>query len=350
VKRPVWTFPLLACAMTRSVLAEPSKADVAVARQYFDAAAAAESQGRWRDALDQLSKAVAIKETAGLRYHLGFAKENLGLIADALLEYQRASALVRSSATSEQVERLIVPKLAEMRRRVPTLTVTVPVDVKDAQLRIDGAAVKSEVLGTSIPLNPGTHSLAVAAPGRRTFHTQVTVGEGSTVTQAAELMLEVETAAISAPAPPPTTTHAESRPSPPPAEPGGSAMTWVLLGEGAVTLAGLGVGFGYFAAANAAQVRYDQANARLGAASLPTGCSNPPDASKADCANLNDAYMERRRDNNLALAGFVGAGVGAAALAATWLFWKSPDRATAKVTLKPRIGLRESGLSVTLTH
>src|SRR5258708_2305057 len=34
------------------------------------------------------------RETAGLRYHLGFVKENLGLLMKALLEYQRAEALV----------------------------------------------------------------------------------------------------------------------------------------------------------------------------------------------------------------------------------------------------------------
>src|SRR5207253_3079963 len=124
--------------------AEPTKAEVALARQFFDAATAAENEGRWREALEQLNKAVAIKETAGLRYHLGFVKENLGLLADALVEYQRASSLAQTGGASAEVERLIVPKLSEIRRRVPTLTVHVPADVKNAQLRIDHAPVPSE--------------------------------------------------------------------------------------------------------------------------------------------------------------------------------------------------------------
>src|SRR5262245_66621960 len=108
-----------------------------------------------------------------------------------MLEYQRASGLIHSGMTTEEVKRFVVPKLEEMKKRVPTLIVTVPPDVKGAQLQIDGAAVKPELLGTPIPLNPGTHALVVFAPGRRPFHVQVTVSEGSAVTQAAELVPEV---------------------------------------------------------------------------------------------------------------------------------------------------------------
>src|SRR5262245_16341114 len=93
--------------------AEPTQAQIAVARQHFDRATVAENEGRWRDAMDHLNKAIAIKETAGLRYHLGFAKENLGMLVDAMVEYQRASGLIHSGMTSEEVERFVVPKLEE---------------------------------------------------------------------------------------------------------------------------------------------------------------------------------------------------------------------------------------------
>jgi hypothetical protein len=291
--------------------AEPTKAEIAVARQYFDAATAAENQGRWRDAIDQLSRAIAIKETAGLRYHLGFAKENLGMLVDAMLEYQRASGLIHSGMTSEEVERFIVPKLAEMRRRVPTLTVTLPPDAKGVELQVDGAAVKPELLGTPIPLNPGTHALVVFAPSRRPFRVQLTLSEGSAVTQAAELVPEVGGSASAPMAPftaPPSTSPVEHGEAP--VGSGSSAKTWVLIGEGAVAAAGLAIGVGYLAAGRAA------------------------------------ALSDRRRDDSVALAGFAGAGVGASAFLATLILWKTPSRQRSGLFVTPRWVAGGAGLTI----
>jgi hypothetical protein len=351
--------------------AEPTKAEIAVARQYFDAASAAENQGRWRDAIDQLDKAIAIKETAGLRYHLGFAKENLGMLVDAMLEYQRASGLVHSDTTSVDVERFIVPKLEEMRRRVPTLTVTLPPGAKGAHFQVDGAAVKPELFGNAIPLNPGTHALVVIAPGHRPFHTQITVTEGSAVTQAAELVPETggSVSAPAAPFPAPWSGAPAEHPEPPvespagaaasrreplraaaehpkgwntrrggtpegvdhpkgwdfPGSSGSSAKTWVLIGEAAVTAAGLGIGVGYLAAARAAQTRVDEANSHIGS-TTSNPCQNPPAMLVVDCQNVSTALSDRRRDHGIALAGLVGAGVGASALVATLILWKTPSQ------------------------
>jgi hypothetical protein len=311
---------------------EPTKAEIAVARQYFDAATAAENQGRWRDAIDQLNRAVAIKETPGLRYHLGFAKENLGLLAEALREYQRAAALMHSGMTSEEAQRFVVPKLDEMRRRVPTLTVTVPADVKTAQLQIDGATFKPELLGTAIALNPGAHAVVVVAEGRRPFQMQVTLTEGSAVMQAAELPPERATSTL-APAGP-TPAASTSPPSSAPvearrdasSEATSPARTLVLIGEAAVAAAGLGIGIGYLSAASAAQKRSDESKARIDATSM--SCPSDMPALAADCNAFTTAVSDHRRDTNLSIAGFAGAGVGAAAFVATMILWKtSPQQA-----------------------
>src|SRR5262245_13115898 len=87
---------LITCSVALHANAEPTKTEVAVARQYFEQANAAERENRWADAIEDLNRAVAIKETAGLRYHLGFAKENMGMLVDAMLEYQRAAGLLHS--------------------------------------------------------------------------------------------------------------------------------------------------------------------------------------------------------------------------------------------------------------
>lgn len=355
MNRRIWAAFLFAATLAAPARAEPTKAEIAVARQYFDAAAAAENQGRWRDAIDQLTKAIAIKETAGLRYHLGFAKENLGLLVDAMLEYQRASGLVHSGMTTEEVERFIVPKLEEMKKRVPTLTVTVPPDVKDAHLQIDGAAVKPELLGTPIPLNPGTHALVVFAQGRRPFHVQVTVSEGSAVTQAAELVPE-----MGGPASTPPPSLLPTTPATPPAEPRrdvsneatSPARTWVLIGEAAVTAAGLGVGIGYLAAASSAQTQVDDANRHIDESSKGAGCAGSTSSPMllADCENLASAISDHRRDTNLAIAGFIGAGVGVTAFMTTLILWKTSPREKYGISILPDVGAKGGGISVSWVH
>jgi hypothetical protein len=344
----IWIALLLGSTISgRAHAAEPTKAEIAVARQYFDAATAAENQGRWRDAIDQLTKAIAIKETAGLRYHLGFAKENLGMLVDAMLEYQRASGLVHSGMTSEEVERFIVPKLEEMRKRVPTLTVTLPPDVKSAQLQIDGTTVKPELLGTPIPLNPGAHAVVVFAQGRRPFHVQITVSEGSAVTQAAELVPEVGGAV--APTEAGTPPHdgrnlsAEGSREGAPGETSDAARTWVLVGEGTILAAGVAVALGYFAAAESAQTRYDDARSSLDAhnnsLAMPLNypCLSTDPVIQADCARITAAFSDHDRDRKIMLGGFIASGVGATALVATLLLWKPASKGQS-VFIGPQLG------------
>src|SRR5713101_1246225 len=135
--KPAVRFCVVLClGWTSVVRAEPTITEIAVARRYFEQATIAENEHLWQDAVTDLKRALASKETAGPRYHLGFAEENLGLLVDAMLESQRAKGLVRSGVTSEDVERFIAPKLEEMQKRVPTLLVRSPPDVSNAELQI----------------------------------------------------------------------------------------------------------------------------------------------------------------------------------------------------------------------
>jgi hypothetical protein len=204
-------------------------------------------------------------------------------------------------------------------------------------------------------LNPGTHALVVFAQGRRPFHVQVTVSEGSAVTQAAELVPEVGGAGgmpTASPLPTASTTPQAEPRRDASGEATSSAKTWVLIGEAAVTAAGIGIGIGYLAAASAAQTRVDDANAHIDRNPVKTGCStaNPPLDLATDCANLATALSDHHRDTSLAIAGFVGAGIGATAFVATLAFWKTSPRVQNGLYVLPMIGANGGGLSLTFTH
>ncbi len=341
-ERRVASFALvLACSQAAPAFAaEPTKAEIAVARRYFDLATKAESERRWRDAADLLDKAISIKETAGLRYHLGFARENLGQLVEALLEYQRASGLIHSGITTEDIERFVGPKLQEMQKRVPTLTVQVPPDILNPTFAIDGSVMKRELVGTPIPLNPGTHSLVIFGPGRRPFHAQISLGEGATVTQVAELVPEPL-----APVGTPSATASASRV----AESGtagawSTPRTWTLIGEAALTAAGLGIGLGYTLASHSAANSAADAQERIDANTPCDAASGS--APRSECDLLAAAATDHYRYRNIAVAGFVGAAIGAAAFATTWVVWK-PSPKGGPAALIPSAAVSTRGATFT---
>jgi len=55
----------------------------------------------------------------------------------------------------------------------------------------------------------------------------------------------------------------------------------------------------------------------------------------AQCDELADALDDRKSNGTIATAGFIGAGVSAAALVTTWLLWPS-SKHTVAIQLRPR--------------
>jgi hypothetical protein len=95
-----------------------------------------------------------------------------------------------------------------------------------------------------------------------------------------------------------------------------------LLGEAALTVAGLAVGVGYTIASHSAASATDDAQSRLDAANTPCGGAAAGSVIHPDCIVLADAAADHYRYRNMAVAGFVGAAIGAAAFATTWVVWK----------------------------
>ena len=82
----------------------------------------------WREAVAKLKRAVALKETPGLRYHLAFAEEQLGQLLAAHDDYRRADTIVATlpAALREQ---------AGQRDAVVPLLLGLLLDDGDAEVR-----------------------------------------------------------------------------------------------------------------------------------------------------------------------------------------------------------------------
>lgn len=313
------------CAIAFAAAAAPHAAhhvaspeEVAVARRLFREATALERAKKWDDAVAKLKQVVAIKETPGVRYHLAYCEEHSGHLVEALVDYDRAGELLRDGAKAPDVARLLGPARDALKKRVPTLTVDLPASVKTASLSLDGKAVAPELVGQPTPLNPGSHAVSVTAPGHQAFSTTVTLKEGEARVVDAKLPALAAApapAAAAAPAPPPA--------GPPPAAEHASASparTVVLIAEGAITAAGLGVGIGYTLAASQATSTANNARAAIGNSS--SACTHPTPQVASACSGLHNALSDHDHDQTIATVGFIGAGVGAAAAIITWFAWR----------------------------
>ena len=302
--------------------AEPSAAEIAVARKLFREATRFEKEKKWAEAEQKLRAALAIKETPGLRYHLAFCQEKQGKLVNALVDYDRADELIQSGVKAKDVEKLLADARTALRERVPTLTIKLPDDAPDdTVVDVDGAALKSAVLGQAMPINPGSHTVKVSAEGRQPFTAELRLGEKERRTVNVVLPLQTKAKAT-----PPPATAAQGDSGVATDSSGWSTRTWVLLAEGAVTAVGLGVGIFYTLDKGKANDEIDEAesvvDAETGGSS--SGCNQAGLSSKARdaCDQLPGLFDDRDRANTLATVGFVGAGVGAAAFATTFILWK----------------------------
>jgi hypothetical protein len=176
---------VLGLGLTAALAPQPSTAaptahDVRTAREQFELAVGDEDAGRWGDALAKLRRVAAVKDTAGIRYHIALCEEQLGHLAAALTDYRTAEqAALSDPSQSRDVLRLVGKRIDGLAPRVPTLTVRVEPAVPVMALRIDG---RSALVGEPIPLDPGSHPVEVdAAEGSAGATVEVAEGEKKVV-------------------------------------------------------------------------------------------------------------------------------------------------------------------------
>jgi hypothetical protein len=348
---------LLACGIAlspRLAQAEPSPAELSSARQAFENAVALESEQHWAEAIVKLRQALAIKDTPGLRFHLAHCEERQGQLVEAALDYDRASALITQGAKAPDVQKLLVPASAELKRRIPHLSVVIPTEVSNAVAEVDGKAWPPSELALGVALNPGAHQLKVSASGRSPFERAFALKEGAQLSIHAELKDSLTPAAIPAVATPPAAAQSlqpsvnkfEAVPPAPGPSRRASPKLYLMLGESAVTVAGLALGVGYALAESSARDRARSAQDHIdSAAQGNSGACNSADPSlSGPCSELRGAIADHDRDVNVSTVGFVCAGVGAAALVTTWLAYPTRAADSAGASVQPVLSLGRVGL------
>jgi hypothetical protein len=290
-------------------------------------------EGRYKDALDLCTRAEALMHAPTHLLLIARAQTKLGHLVEAQEAYIKIvrehlapnapRAFVDAQATASDEQSALTP-------RVPTLKVDVEGgSASDVQITLDGAPLPSALVGMASPVNPGSHTLAVASGSATAEPVTVTVAEGTK--QSVTLTLKATPIAAEAPAQAPAPARTTTPAPPPPPRPGLAVAGWVVVGVGVVGL----VAGTVFVVKNHAE--------RNDASALcePSGC---PESKRAQISSFDS-----EADSASALS-WVSYGAGAAGLVTgAVLLWANHGRPAPAQSgqVIPWFGRRATGVRVT---
>lgn len=340
------------CSLALLSTVSPARADHAEAVRLFDEGKKQRDAGEYEKALHTFERSLAEEKSIGAYFNLGIVLEQLGRYREAYDTFQIGKDLASSKGDEREKDlREAMSKLLDTRNHI---ALTVPGDVKSAEgvrIVVDNIEVPPKQYDGYVFRAPAQHEIVVRARGRKDMHIQaknrqfvaVSLGEPG-----------ANPAPVVVPVPPP------GGEGPPPEKPTDSGPGWptkkvagfVLMGAG-VAAGAIGLGFNIAFLSEKSRVQDEYASACRGNAAAPLQCGSP---ALPGGGGDNEAAKVVRKDaiDNDERASIVLpiAYVSAALLFGAGLYFfltaddKKADSTAARVTVTPRVGPRDGGLSV----
>ena len=334
-----------ATALAALLVASPSFAgDPAAAQALFDDAKKLTAAGKWAAACPKLEESQRLDPGMGTEYNLATCHEHVGRNATAWAEYLNvaAGAKLAGQAAREKAAR---ERAAALEKYLSRVTVTVNREVPGLVVTRDGAEVGRGQWGEAVPLDPGAHTLAARAPGKKPWERTVRILADGRTTDVVVPPLDdapvADAAAGAAPAstnpsapPPAASSYSDTSPAASTATPPGNGAriagaTLVIVG-----LAGVGVGAGFGIVSKG---KHDDAQAH---------CDG---ANRCDAVGLGlqDAAF---KDGTISTIAFAAGGAALLTGAILWLTAPShgsaPPTSSAGLRATPHVGPNAMGLTV----
>ncbi|MBS2011987.1 MAG: tetratricopeptide repeat protein [Deltaproteobacteria bacterium] len=160
----------------------PTPAERALATTLFRAGRELLAEGKVAEACEKLAESQRMDPGGGTLLNLALCHERLGKTATAWAELNEALALARRDGRTDR-EDIARERLAALEPVVPRLTVVVADGAEAAvDVRVDDLVLRPVALGTSIPVDPGTHVVSARAEGFVPFEQSVEVAASARVT------------------------------------------------------------------------------------------------------------------------------------------------------------------------
>lgn len=319
-------------AVQSTALAQPA-GDRAAAEAVFREGRELMEREAWNEACPKFEKSLALYQSASAALNLARCYAKQGRLAAAQTTLDRAIELNRRTEDPErrkELERLAVEDRKIIEPRVPHVRVVVSPEVAGTVVERNGIEVPRPLLGQPLPVDPGSFTIRVAAPGYKEFAQTSKVTEGQTVVVEIRLARADETVDGKGP-PIVKAPQAKASEAPLSIASEGAVWPWIVGGVGVATL-GVGVGF----AVDYGVVRSD----------LDTLC---PEGACPGSKVGQASDLLVRWDRDLALmTSFGAAGAGLLVTAAIGL--AVDGDAPPQVQFVPLVSPHYAGLSVTTTY
>ncbi|HEY2516196.1 MAG TPA: hypothetical protein VGI39_35235 [Polyangiaceae bacterium] len=201
------------------------------------------AQGKIDQACDKFEASERVASAPGTRLNLALCREQQGRTATAWSLFAEVEAVFQRSGDDRRAALAHAHRTA-LAGQLKKVVIEVVAPPPGMVVKLDGLTLPSGALGTEIPLDPGTHALAVTAPGKKPWE-QAALALGPEATALhVRVQLEDERPAAQVVAKPPEVPATPvTEPVPPsPAEGGGhsEAKRYIGYGVGGVGLVALG--------------------------------------------------------------------------------------------------------------
>ena len=336
------------CSFALLAITSPALADHAEAVRLFEEGRKQRDAAEFDKALRTFERSLAEEKSVGAYFNLGLVLEQLGRYREAYDTFQTGKELAASKADDREKDlREAMSKLLDTRNKI---ALTVPGDVKSAdgvRIVVDNIEVPPKQYDGYVFRAPVQHEIVVHARGRKDMHIQAKNRQFVAVSLG-------EPGANPAPVVPIPVVEV-----PNPEKPADSGPGWptkkvagvVMMGAG-VAAGAIGLGFNINFLSEKSRVEDAYATACRGDGGAGQ-CGSPSFAANGG-DNPAAAGVRKEAESNDEQASIVLpiAYISAAALFGVGLYFfltaddKKTDSSAARLTVTPRVGPRDGGLSV----
>jgi hypothetical protein len=276
--------------------AEPTANNRTIAQSLFEQGRRLMQSGDYTGACTKFEESQKLDPGGGTLLNLGLCHEKQGKLGSAWADFKEALSSARRDGREDRAA-VAQEHIAALEPRVPKLTIAVSEPVSGERVLVDGSPVGQGAWGSPMALDPGSHEIAVRAPGKKEWKASVSLQPS----EEKALTVPVLEAGPSEDAP-------VNTPQPTAEKPAGSSHDPAAEGDGRRTIGWIVGGVGVAALATGTYFGIETLSKRKASdAECPAGDSS----CSAEGVRLNDQAYTYAWVANIAIGlGIVGVGVG----------------------------------------
>ena len=146
----------------------------AAAEALFEQARKLMDAGKYRDACPKFAESQRLDPGIGTMLYLADCYEKNGQTASAWATFREAADAAKTAGQADR-EQKARARAATLEPKLAKLTIVAPANVAGLEVLRDGLPVGEPLWGAPVPVNPGAHTIAAKAPGKKAFAGKVDV-------------------------------------------------------------------------------------------------------------------------------------------------------------------------------